>query len=249
MSDIESKLQADLPRDVILRHPQNGSDYVPAWWVITRLNQVFGHLGWSIDYGEPSAQMVGQRMVVRVAATLSVAHGDRCVSREDIGVALSAGDKPEAIETAFKAAYTDALKRCARTLGPSLGLALYEKGERTTVGLSQAAQQYADELEACATLEACDAWVARRGAELGRLDEDEKRRLRELFQTRRRAFAPDQRSLVERIIEEIEKTQSADDLADVRRRWADDVRAMGERDRANVKAAAEYATARWSAAT
>lgn len=245
MSDLERNLQADLPSDVVMRHPQNGQDYVSSWWVISRLNQCFGHLGWSIDYGEPVTQMAGQRMIVRVAATLSVAHGDRCISREDVGIGISAGDKPESVETAFKAAYTDALKRCARTLGPSFGLALYDR-ERSTVGASTTAQPLLDEVEALDSLEACDAWVNRRSGDLQRMEEADKKILREAFAARRKALGAKTMTLVERVIEEIEQTQSAEDLAEIRRRWADDVRAMSERDRAQVKAAAEYATARWS---
>lgn len=165
--EIKVKLAADLPRDVVRRLPGgNGADYVPSHHVIERLNAVCGHDGWSIDYGVPQVRE-GARLVVHVPATLTVFGGTR---RADVGVGIAANDKPDAIETAIKAAYTDGLKRCARTLGPSFGLALYDKS-RATVGYSTTALALLDELALADDLTAW--WKGAQGA-FAKLDADEK---------------------------------------------------------------------------
>ena len=109
------------------------------------------------------------------------------VTRADVGVGISATDKPEGVETALKAAYTDALKRCARTLGPSFGLALYEK-ERTTVGASSVAQNLLDEIEALNNADDCDAWVRQRGEVLKGLHPDDRLVVKAAFAERRQPF-------------------------------------------------------------
>lgn len=155
--DLRVKLAADLPRDVVRRLPSgSGADYVPSHYVIERLNAVCGHDGWSVDYGAPSIRE-GARLVVHVATTLTVFGG---VRRSDVGVGIAANDKPDAIETAIKAAYTDGLKRCARTLGPSFGLALYDK-DRRRVGVSTVTLAMLDEVGACDDLAAW--WSSAKG--------------------------------------------------------------------------------------
>lgn len=160
-------LAADLPRDVV-RKLDTGSraDYVPSHYVIERLNAVCGHDGWSIEYGAPMLRE-GPRLIVHVPATLTVFG---TVRRSDVGVGLAAGDKGESIETAIKAAYTDALKRCARTLGPSFGLALYDK-TRATVGYSTVTLALLDEIEQCDDL---TAWWASAKSRFEKLQDDEK---------------------------------------------------------------------------
>lgn len=131
------QLSQDLPRSVVKTRSQAGQtlSYVPGDYVITRLNEVFGHDGWSVEYGALT-MLPGERPVVYVPATLRAAG----VTRGDVGVGLAAKNSGDAIETALKAAYTDGLKRCARTLGPSLGLALYDK-DQSDVGYGFATQE------------------------------------------------------------------------------------------------------------
>ncbi len=165
--EIKVKLAADLPRDVVKKLPgASGADYVTGHYVIERLNAVCGHDGWQIEYGAPTVRD-GARAVVHVPATLTVFDG---VRRADVGVGIAANDKPDALETAIKAAYTDALKRCARTLGPSFGLALYDKA-RATVGYSTTALALLDEVSQTDNL---PAWWRDAEATFNKLPPDEK---------------------------------------------------------------------------
>lgn len=187
--NLEFLLQQDLPSDVVLIHPQSKVDYVPGFYVISRLNKVFGHLGWSVSYGEPVASLSGTRTIVRVVGTLTVEASGRRVTRTDVGVAISAGDKPEAIETAYKSAFTDCLKRCARGFGPSFGLALYDK-ERSTVGGSTETLPYLEEIAKLMSLDACDQWVAQRSETLKKtLSEDDRAYVKDAYRARRAELA------------------------------------------------------------
>jgi len=129
-------LRQDLPRSEVRTRAQSGQtlSYVDGAYVIERLNTVFGFDGWSSSYGAPTI-IQGERPVVYVQVTLRAAG----IERGDVGVGLASKNTGDALETAIKAAFTDALKRAARTLGASLGLALYDK-EQATVGYSFAAQ-------------------------------------------------------------------------------------------------------------
>lgn len=122
------KLSQDLPREVVKALPgkkdRDGSPigYVEGHYVVTRLNDVFGFDGWELTYG-PLTLIDGDRPLAYVSATLTAAG----VTRSDLGVGVAANKTPDALETALKGAYTDALKRCARFWGASFGLALYDK--------------------------------------------------------------------------------------------------------------------------
>ena len=123
--------------------------YVDGHFVIERLNKVFGFDGWSVSYGAMTI-IAGDRAVVHVPTTL-VAAG---VTRTDIGVGVAANEKPDSIETAIKAAFTDGLKRCARTFGASFGLALYDKDRETrAVGFAFEVQEIIALLERAKTPE------------------------------------------------------------------------------------------------
>lgn len=132
-----AKLKQDLPRGEVKTRSQANQtlSYVDGRYVIERLNEVFGHDGWSVEYGIPIV-IQGDRPVIYVQVTLR-AMG---VTRGDVGVGLAAKNAGDALETAIKAAFTDGLKRAARTLGASFGLALYDK-EQTDVGYSFACQE------------------------------------------------------------------------------------------------------------
>lgn len=170
-------LEAPLPRDVIRKLPGgNGADYVSGHYIVARLNEVFGFDGWADEYGDVT-ERAGERPVFTVPCTLTAGG---CV-RRNIGVGIAANAKPDAIETAIKAAYTDALKRCAYKLGDSFGLALYEKpegGRRSGVGISTVAMAILEEIDALATREAVNAWLAANAADVTRLPADEQDVLR-----------------------------------------------------------------------
>lgn len=146
-------LNQDLPGDEVKNLPGKTAkdaagntvpvQYVDGHYVIERLNRVFGFDGWSVSYGT-MVIIAGDRAVVHVPTTL-VAAG---VTRTDIGVGVAANDKPDSMETAIKAAFTDGLKRCARTFGASFGLALYDKDRETrAVGFAFEVQEILTLLE------------------------------------------------------------------------------------------------------
>lgn len=177
-------LEAPLPRDVIRKLPGgNGADYVSGHYVVARLNEVFGFDGWADEYGDVT-ERAGERPVFSVPCTLTAGG---CV-RRNIGVGIAANAKPDAIETAIKAAYTDALKRCAYKLGDSFGLALYEKpegGRRSGVGISTVAMAMLEEIDTLATREAVNAWLSANSAAVTKLPADEQDVLRGAIAGRR----------------------------------------------------------------
>jgi hypothetical protein len=170
-------LEAPLPRDVIRKLPGgNGADYVSGHYIVARLNEVFGFDGWADEYGDVT-ERAGERPVFTVPCTLTAGG---CV-RRNIGVGIAANAKPDAIETAIKAAYTDALKRCAYKLGDSFGLALYEKpegGRRSGVGISTVAMAMLEEIDTLATREAVNAWLSANTPAVAKLPADEQDVLR-----------------------------------------------------------------------
>lgn len=161
-TEIEALLNRAIPAEVIRRNPK-GMDYVDGYYVIMRLNEVFGHDGWTTRYGAPVIREGEKRTIVYVECKLSI-HAERDIlTRCDIGVGISANLSVDSFETAIKGAYTDALKRCARTLGPVMGLALYEHVEgsekREGVGASFEAQALIAEIATLATMDDCKAWA------------------------------------------------------------------------------------------
>jgi hypothetical protein len=178
-------LEAPLPRDVIRTLTAKGSvDYVDGWYIIGRLNEVFGVDGWAASYGAPTVRE-GQRPCIYVPASLTVAG----VTKHDIGVGVAANDSADSFETAIKGAYTDGLKRCARLLGDSFGLALYEKvkgtQKRSGVGMATTTLAYLEEVDAAPTLDALAHWVDAHLDALKAIPDDEKRAVRDAVKTRR----------------------------------------------------------------
>lgn len=168
----KAKLAAPLPRNEVKRLPGKDVDYVSGHYVIEHLNDVFGFDGWQDTYSTPVIRE-GKRPMVYVTCELTAAG----VTRGDVGVGVAANDSPDSFETAIKAAYTDGLKRCARKLGDSFGLALYEKvsggQQRAGVGLSTRALAMLDEIELLTTVEAVNGWAKANAAAVARLDADE----------------------------------------------------------------------------
>lgn len=178
--DIKVKLAADLPRDVVKTRSQAGQSlsYVSSDYVIRRLNEVFGPTGWTFLADPPREVYRGTRqgksgenvvIVYEVRGTLR-AEG---IERVDVGVGQcdsGANAVAQGIEKALKEATTDALKRCARTLGNSFGLALYDKSGEG-IGLSTAALALLDEV---AQTDDLSAWWRDAQGAFGRLEADEK---------------------------------------------------------------------------
>jgi hypothetical protein len=178
-------LEAPLPRDVIRTLTAKGSvDYVDGWYIIGRLNEVFGVDGWAATYGAPTVRE-GQRPCIYVPASLTVAG----VTKHDIGVGVAANESADSFETAIKGAYTDGLKRCARLLGDSFGLALYEKvkgtQKRSGVGMATTTLAYLEEVDSAPTLDALAHWVDAHLDALKAIPDDEKRAVRDAVKARR----------------------------------------------------------------
>lgn len=130
-------LNADLPQSVVAKRDGGGGkklSYVEGWWVIDELNRIFGNGGWSyratVERVHEGQNEKGQYVCTYLGRCVLTV-GD-CVI-EDVG-AGQGQDKNAgaAIEKAAKEAATDSLKRCAKSLGRHLGLAIYDK-EQTHV--------------------------------------------------------------------------------------------------------------------
>lgn len=124
---ISAKLDADLDRSRV-KQKQVGNrpaaDYLETYDVINRANEIFGYGQWGTKVVNLETQPVDGRSVCIATLELWV---NGCESRQDIGVNISAGNKPEALETAIKGAASDALKRCFRHFGKQFGNDLYSK--------------------------------------------------------------------------------------------------------------------------
>jgi hypothetical protein len=144
MNDGQKKaLQAPIPTAAVTQREQAGQtlDYVEGWWVINRMNEIFGNGEWgselvTLEHVTTIEAQAGKfdvtyRAIVRLTGPFQTQTG--------VGFASNRSSKVgDAHEGAGKSAETDALKRAAVKLGLQLGLALYEKpnkqtGERTHV--------------------------------------------------------------------------------------------------------------------
>jgi len=172
-----------LPRNVIKTREQAGQKlkYVEGWYVIERLNAVFGFDGWSFEPGAPVVTAFGDKSVVHVPVALRACG----VVRGDLGVAVPAGKSAEALETAYKAAVTDGLKRAARTFGTGFGNRLYDKAG-SGIGISTVADEMLDEVEAIETVDDVNAWAKANAPHVLKLDKDEQDIIKGACATRRR---------------------------------------------------------------
>ena len=181
------ELHAPLPRDVIKRLPGKPAEYVSGHYVIDRLNKVFGHDGWTDTY-EPPVVVPGDRPLVHVRGSLTAGG----VTRWDTGVGVAADGKVDSLETALKGAFTDCLKRNARKLGDSFGLALYEKVEggrqRSGVGISTTALSMLEDVAELPSAEAVTAWAHANAGYVKKLDDDEQDIIRGEIAARRRTL-------------------------------------------------------------
>ena len=109
------------------------ADYLEAYDVINKANEVFGYGAWGTRVANQGLHEIGGRTVCVVTLEVTV---EGCLPREDVGVNISAGGSPEALETAIKGAVSDALKRAMRHFGKQFGNSLYDK-ERNGQGAKQ----------------------------------------------------------------------------------------------------------------
>ena len=139
--EIVKDCNALIPRDVIEEREGGAGrklSYLPGFYVINRLNEVFGQGQWATTsdvtllhsgvypdrYGK-DVNHVHYSAKVRLVVTV----GDRPTEFTDYGYG-DGSDKAnpgKAHELAIKEAITDGLKRCARLLGNSFGNGLYDR--------------------------------------------------------------------------------------------------------------------------
>lgn len=140
--ELVKDLDAKIPREAIsTREAGNGRrlDYLSGYYVIDRLNKVLGPGNWAY---EADSHLVHQGIVpsrsgdthsvhylskVRLVVTI----GGKPTEFRDYGYG-DGTDKTnpgKAHELAVKESVTDGLKRCAKNLGMSFGLALYSKDQ------------------------------------------------------------------------------------------------------------------------
>lgn len=129
----QAALSANLPAEWVTQRQQAGEtlDYIEGWAVIGELNRIFGPGCWSYSTEAHEAARVEHdgKWAVTYTARCVLSVGDCTIA--DYGAASASSKRlGDAIEMAIKSAATDSLKRCAKSLGPRLGLALYDKQKR-----------------------------------------------------------------------------------------------------------------------
>lgn len=147
-------LDAPIPRSAIASRPGGSGktlSYLEGWYVINRLNEIYGNGKWSYEMTE--LRLVDTTPVIdRYGKEKFTAHYIATVSLNvptveklkdwrsfstftDVGYGNGSDAKSPgaAHELAVKEAVTDGLKRCAKNLGLSLGLALYDKTQENVV--------------------------------------------------------------------------------------------------------------------
>lgn len=140
--EIVEELDKNIPRDVVSsRDAGQGRklSYLEGHYVIDRLNQVLGQGNWNKEvrelrnvYSGEITNKYGDTVFYSSYVATVVLYGkigDRAFHIVDVGYGDGSDKtnpgKPH--ELATKEAVTDALKRCAKDLGQSMGLALYNK--------------------------------------------------------------------------------------------------------------------------
>ncbi len=140
IEQVTAELEKDLPKSVVKGRTQGGAQlsYVDTFYVIKRLNECFGNLGWDsetvrLEQVTPGNkdrngnELIAYRALVRITAIVATGDGGYMkVVKEGTGWG---SDKSQLNphEMASKEAESDALKRAAMKFGMSLGLALYDK--------------------------------------------------------------------------------------------------------------------------
>ncbi len=140
MFNEQTTLQLNQPLDEkhVSSRDQNGFtlDYVEAWYVIDRFNQVFGHGNWERETPLmnllDSSERGGTHSVHYSAKSRITVYGSKdrltFTRREGWGYGSGYGKNVgQAHEGAIKEAESDAMKRAMMTFGYQFGLALYDK--------------------------------------------------------------------------------------------------------------------------
>lgn len=140
-TDIQKELDSNIPGGVVSKREGGGGkflSYLETWYVIDRLNQVVGQGKWGYNIINLNKVFEGEveQYSGKVFSTSYVATLDLWVNMEgkvanftEVGYGDGTDKKSpgKAHELATKEAVSDALKRAAKNLGRSMGLALYDK--------------------------------------------------------------------------------------------------------------------------
>lgn len=167
IAKLELELAKGLPRSGVKERKGAGNmtlSYVDQHYVISRLIEVFGATGFDTETKDltlicedeiDGKWNVAYRSTVKLTATVD---NWNTVSKEGSGYG-SGRDRSRgaAHESALKEAETDALKRAARLLGNSLGLALYEKEQSGVVDEPGTAPKTKGSRKPAPALDAADA--------------------------------------------------------------------------------------------
>ncbi len=139
-TEIQTLLDENIPESVIKHRDQGGKtlSYLEAWYVIDRMNQIFGQGNWGytiqtlnkVHDGEVE-QYNGKAFSTNYIACIT-AYADvdgKRVQFTDVGYGDGTDKKNpgKAHELASKEAVSDGMKRACKNFGRSLGLALYDK--------------------------------------------------------------------------------------------------------------------------
>lgn len=139
-TSVQQDLDSNIPKDVIDTREQAGRtlSYLATWYVIDRLNQVLGQGNWGYQTNvlnkvfegevEQRSGKVYATSYVATVALFATVH-DKTVIFTEVGYGdgTDKANPGKAHELATKEAVSDALKRAAKNLGRSMGLALYDK--------------------------------------------------------------------------------------------------------------------------
>ena len=137
----QAALDEKLPRSQVTKRQGPGKmmlDYVEGYYVIGKLNEIFGAAGWSLEVTDTKLVAETEKNKRHCVSYLAECRIDiTCEEgrarglgafRQDWGAGHGSDfDLGKAHESAIKEAITDALKRCAKSFGWALGLALYDK--------------------------------------------------------------------------------------------------------------------------
>lgn len=144
LEQLSNELDANIPRSAVKTREGAGRrafSYLSTDYVIDRLNKVVGQLNWSSATEENRSvfegQVNGKHCVSYIARVrIEVQHIDesgRILRTSHTGTGYGDGSDAsnlgKAHELAAKEAESDALKRAAKNLGQSMGLALYDKDQ------------------------------------------------------------------------------------------------------------------------
>lgn len=137
---IQTELDTNIPESVIKTRTQGNVtlSYLETWQVIDRMNQVLGQGNWGYQiarmdkvYEGEIEQYSGKAFTTSYTAQVSMfaTIEGKTVIFTEVGYGDGTDKKSpgKAHELATKEAVSDALKRAAKNLGRSMGLALYDK--------------------------------------------------------------------------------------------------------------------------